>query len=292
MALDNTEDSHFEFDDSGKIDLNFIYNEPSPIAYYSTLSRLDYRIPAVAEPLFRTVITALRRSRGKRDVTLLDVGSSYGVNSALLRSRLDLSDLNDAYGRRRTAGLDRKGLIARDRRMLAEAREDKALSVVALDTADKAIAYAEAAGYAEAGITTDLESLDPEPTDARLLSEVDLVISTGAIGYVGEATFSRILNCCRQPPWFALFALRMFPFDEIAATLKAHGQQPYRLAGRTFQQRRFANEEEEEHVLDRLAALDIDPVGKEAEGWYHAQFFFSRPAEEDGPLPLPGLVAI
>ena len=109
------------------------------------------------------------------------------------------------------------------------------------------------------------------------------MISTGAIGYVGASTFDQHP---RQPrirdPWLALFALRMFPIDEIADSLKARGYSIFRLDGQTFRQRRFAGRDERTEVLTRLETLGIDPTGREAEGWYHAEFFIALPAGEIG----------
>ena len=94
-----TSTPRFDLDDTGKIDLNAIYDRPDPRTYYQTLVNLDYQIPAAAEPNFRTVIDARRRSRGKNRIALLDVGSSYGVNAALLKHSWCLSDLFRLYER-------------------------------------------------------------------------------------------------------------------------------------------------------------------------------------------------
>jgi len=118
---------------------------------------------------------------------------------------------------------------------------------------------------------------------------INVVVSTGAIGYVGVPTFSRILDSVQASPWFALFALRMFPRKDIAEMLRAYGYVVFRQRGRTYRQRRFASIEEKREVLARLAALHIDPTGLEAEGWYHAEFYFAWPEREVGAWPLQGL---
>ena len=48
----------------------------------------------------------------------------------------------------------------------------------------------------------------------------------------------------------------------------------------TFPQRRFENAGEREFVLRELAAAGVDPQGKEESGWYHADLYLSRPAED------------
>jgi hypothetical protein len=279
----------FDLDDTGKIDLHAIYDQPDPRDYFQTLDSLDYQIPAVAAPVFRKVIDARRRLRKRRQATLLDVGSSYGVNAAILRNGIDLTDLFRLYSRSATKGLSRSQLVARDRKLYCETCADKDLTAIGLDIAGEAVGYAEEVGIIDAGLAANLEQRPPTADEGKAIAPVDLVISTGAIGYVGAPTFARILDRAGKSPWFALFALRMFPLDDIAATLRKHGYSVYRLLGRTFRQRRFASREEARQVITRLEALGIDPAGHESDGWYHADFYFARREEEEGPPPLQGL---
>lgn len=279
----------FELDDTGKIDLNAIYDRPDPRAYYQTLVKLDYQIPAAAAPLFRSIIDARRKSRRQQKATILDVGSSYGVNSAILRHGIDLADLFRLYSSSVTGKLSRSGLIARDRKFFSENRADRDLSAIGLDVAGEALGYAEEVGVIDGGITANLEERPVSVEVRELLEPTDIVISTGAIGYVGVPTFSKILDCAGSAPWFALFALRMFSVDEIAAMFKQRGYSMYRLRGRTFPQRRFAGKDEAKEVLARLKSMRIDASGLEDDGWYHADFYFAWREDEAGPLPIAGL---
>lgn len=277
----------FDHDETGKIDLSAIYDRPDPRDYYQTLVNLDYRIPAAAEPIFRQVIEVERAVRRRRALKLLDVGCSYGVNAAILKHERALPALFRAYGAAATGALSRRELVARDR---ATCRQNAELTVIGLDPAARAVGYARDAGILDDYLTRDLETEAPSPEERALLADVDLVISTGAIGYVGAPTFNAILESAGNRPWLALFALRMFSFDAITAALKERGYAVFKLAGRTFHQRRFADSKERAEVLANLAALGIDPAGFESEGWYHAEFFFAHPADEDIPPPMPGLV--
>ncbi|KAB2868362.1 MAG: class I SAM-dependent methyltransferase [Bauldia sp.] len=278
----------FDLGDTGKIDLTQIYNQPDPRSYYQTLGQLDYRIPAEAAPVFRRVIRARRTLRQQRRMTVLDVGSSYGVNAAILKHGYGLGDLFRLYGRDETRNLSRHALIRRDQRLFHARVVDRNLVTIGLDSAARAVGYADQADILDAGLAANLEKRPPTLGEARRLAEVDLVISTGAIGYVGAPTFNRILERARRAPWFALFALRMFPVGRIAAALRKSGYSVYKLRSRTFRQRRFAGPDEAGEVLARLDGLGIDPTGREAAGWYHAEFYFAQPIREPAP-PIPGL---
>lgn len=74
----------------------------------------------------------------------------------------------------------------------------------------------------------------------------------------------------------AHFVLRMFPFEPIQQALSERGYVTARGHG-SYRQRRFASDDEREQVLDRLVDMGIDPSGYEADGWYYANFFLSRP---------------
>lgn len=279
----------FDLDQDGKIDLNAVYDRPDPRAYYQTLAAFDYRIPGAAEPLFRRTIRALRRARRRPSTTLLDVGSSYGVNAAILKHRYSLPALFDIYGREATESIATDRLVERDRMLFGNERSDDSLLTIGLDTSEEAIAYASDAGIIDKGIVANLEERGLTPAEAEALAPVDLVLSTGAIGYVGAATFNRILDASHSRPWLAVFALRMFPVARIVSALRERGYAVFRLDGETFRQRRFANREERDEVMTRLADMGVDPAGRESDGWLHAEFFLARPEGEPSGLSLPAL---
>ena len=94
-------------------------------------------------------------------------------------------------------------------------------------------------------------------------------------------------------PWVATMPLRMVDYAPIAEVLSGYRLATEKLTTRTFQQRRFLDGRERDHVLQKLAESDIDPDGKEASGWYHSELYLSRPAEEVEKVPLqdlPGIV--
>ncbi|PRD41763.1 methyltransferase type 12 [Phyllobacterium phragmitis] len=263
--------------------MNDIYNNPDPIAYFSTLSRLGYRIPQEAKPQFQRLIDARRSVTESESAKVIDLGCSYGVNGALLKHGLSMDELYRFYGAAETDDLD--ALLQRDRDFYAEPA-DTALEIVGVDPADRAISYAVDVGMLDAGVVTDLEKGDPTSQDTAALENADLIISTGCVGYVTETSLERLLETSLDSrPWMAHFVLRMFDFGGPEEMLGRHGYVTEKLEG-LFRQRRFASAEERQHVLDNLHRLGIDATGAEETGWYLAELHVARPEEVAKSMPL------
>ncbi|MGH3423403.1 MAG: hypothetical protein ACRDO8_01665, partial [Nocardioidaceae bacterium] len=180
-------------------------------------------------------------------------------------------------------------LVAVDERLLSEHRRQGAPRVLGLDVAEHAVEYAVATGALDAGSAENLEDADPSPRLSALLSDVDLITTTGGVGYVTDRTFRRLLAATPKAPWVAAFCLRTYDYGPIAETLGEHGLRTERTA-RTFPQRRFADAAEKRWAVAEVTARGLDPAGKEAEDYYHAEFYLSRPAEEVAERPLDVLL--
>jgi carnitine O-acetyltransferase len=196
----------------------------------------------------------------------------------MLKGDLDMEQLYALYAPEVTADARRHQLLVRDQAVVEDMIKDPELEVVGLDASVNAIKYAVEANLLDEGVAADLESGRTSPEVAAVLDDADMVISTGCVGYVGESTFKSILDVnAPRKPWMVHFVLRMFPFAGIEQTLEAYGYATEKLEDQTFLQRRFASEEEQRHVLERLSDLGVDAQGFESEGWYHAEAFISRP---------------
>lgn len=266
-----------------KANMDAIYGEADPRAYFRELGKLDYRIPELAKPIFERIVGLLRRER-PAPIHALDLGCSYGINGALLKHGRSIEELGNHWSRPEIAAADSAEVIAADRDYFDPARADDDLVLLGLDVSRPAIDYAEQAGLIDKGLAINLET-QALPGDARsLLEPVDLVMSTGAVGYVTEATFERLLPAVTtsNPPWISNFVLRMFPFDAIDETLSRWGYVTEKLEGHSFIQRSFASGEEEQRILAELESMGLDPTGLEAEGNLHAEFFLSRPRAQAG----------
>lgn len=278
-------DLTFEKINEAKKSLDHVYNRTDPRAYFRELHSLGYDIPGAAKPIFQKVISQLVRQ--KRDtVQILDIGCSYGVNAALLKHDLTMSDLYEHW--EQAPGGAPTDLVAYDREFLGSLEKAANIQVIGLDPAENAILFAEQTGVLDKGVVADLETQPLPPESVPELAPVDLVMSTGAIGYVTERSFDKLLPVVSNEPqpWFANFVLRMFPFDPIEQKLSEWGFVTEKLEGQTFIQRYFANDAEQEQVVRQLEQRGIDAGGKEADGHLHAEFFLSRRADDAASLPL------
>ena len=269
------------YDRTGKMNMNYIYNRPDPLTYFSTLSELDYRIPQEAKPHFQQLIKARRSVTKSETAKVVDLGCSYGVNSALLKHGFSMDELYRLYA----SVSDPEVLLARDRELYAEPADPR-LEMVGVDLADRAVSYAVEAGTLDAGVVTDLEMVDPTPEDAATLENADLVISTGCVGYVSEVSLERLLlPSLESRPWMAHFVLRMFDFGASEEMLARHGYVTEKIAD-FFPQRRFVSAEEQQQVLDNLERMGIDATGIETTGWYFAELHVARPQEVVKAIPI------
>ncbi len=287
-------DDDFSGINEAKIDLGSIYDRPDPRAYFSTLQKLDYTIPTNAKPLFQKLISQLRRQRGQQEVCVLDLGCSYGVNAALLKHDLSMEELYDHWTQDELTQASPEEVIEVDQQFFADLHDHENLKVIGIDQAENAIAFAEETGLVDEGLPINLEQEALPVSVRRDIVPVDLMISTGCVGYVTEKSFEQLMEPLteRRSAWIANFVLRMFPFDRIERVLGDWGYRTEKLVDQYFKQRNFASAEEQEQVVEQLKSRDVDPTGMEAEGQAVAEFYLSRPEAEARELPLGQLLEV
>jgi SAM-dependent methyltransferase len=271
----------FKAINEAKANLDDIYDQPDPRAYFSQLKEFNYAIPGAAKPIFQKLIDHLQH-RSDDNIHILDLGCSYGVNAALLKHDLSMTDLYQHWEEEILTGNPLEDIVERDLHYFTNLEEVNNIDLTGLDQSVNAIKFAERVGLLDEGLAINLET-ELLPGSAKDdLATVDLVVSTGCVGYVTEKTFERLLPAISvgHSPWMANFVLRMFPFERIEETLDTQGYVTEKLDDHTFIQRQFASAEEQEQVLERLHEQGIDPTGKEAEGHLLAEFYLSRPRNE------------
>jgi SAM-dependent methyltransferase len=276
---------------STKANFDDIYVKADPRAYFSVLGALDYMIPDVAAPIVRQIISAYARRYGRKP-RVLDVGSSYGINAAVHRFPMTFATLRRRYARHEMAALEPEEVARLDRNYYASWPDRGLATFIGLDASPQAIRYAMDVGLIEDGIVGDLER-EPLTADAiELLREVDIVLSTGAVGYVSDKTFRSILEVASRPLWIVSFVLRMFPYDDFQALFEENALVTEHLESALFAQRRFIDLAEFESCLGRLAGRGLDSRGLEARGLLQAGLFVSRPAVDVRHARLEDVVTI
>lgn len=277
---------------SGKASFGHIYDRQDPREYFKTLGSMDYRLPDHGQRLFGALVER-RREANEDPVNVVDVCCSYGINAALLKHDVTLDDLYERYCSEEIGALSGDELAEGDAEYYAGRVRESALRVTGLDVAENAVSYALKAGLLDAGAAEDLENGQPSEALRRAVSDADLFTVSGGIGYISERTFGALLDCVDRgsSPWVAALALRWVSYGDISGVLGGYGLVTEKLAGHTFEQRRFADEAEQEYVCRELRNMGVDTEGKEDDGSYHAEFYLSRPAEQVSESSLGELLA-
>ena len=162
------------------------------------------------------------------------------------------------------------------------------LRAVGLDRSEPAIRFATDAGLLDGGIARDFEQPDASPTDDECawFRSCNLMISTGAIGYVTARTLDVVLRQLGRnyPGHFGPLAvvtiLRMFDSSPIRAAFERHGLTLGRVQGVRLPQRRFADEEEQRCVLSLLHDRGIDTREWEDRGKHYADLYVAAPPRQ------------
>ncbi|MDQ8727227.1 class I SAM-dependent methyltransferase [Bradyrhizobium sp. LHD-71] len=267
-----------------------IYNDADPRGYFSVLGSLDYMIPDVAEPIIRQVLATRAALRGTN--TVLDVGCSYGINAATHRFPVNFASLRQRYARREMLSIAAEKLIELDRNFYRSWPDIGVAEFIGLDISEPAIRYANQAGLHVNGVAADLETRELSAKEAAILSSANVVLSTGAIGYVTDRTYRKLLNVVTEGAWIVSFVLRMFPYDGFIEAFAERGLVTEKLTSTTFVQRRFRDSEEFERSLAVLSARGIDTEGFEADGLFQAELFLSRPEKDVRAAPLDKMITI
>ena len=248
-------------------------------------------IPDVAEPIIRQLIEARARLHGDAS-TVLDIGCSYGINAAIHRFPVNCASLRQRYARREMMELDTQEIVGLDRHFYASWPDIGMSRFIGIDSSAPAIRYANAVGLHDAGIAADLEAGPLSAADAEVIAPANILLSTGAVGYVTDRTYRRLLDAVTAQPWVISFVLRMFPYDNFAALLAERGMVTEKLSGSAFVQRRFQDEAEFAQTLAVLEGRGIDTAGFEADGLFVAELYVSRPEADARAMPLDDIVTV
>jgi len=265
---------------SAKINFDNVYHSDDASPYYAEMRRLDYQIPQNSLPWFLRIIDEIRAIRGSDQVKIVDVGCSYGVNAALLKYDISLELIYHHYATR-PEGQFRAAEIGHDHAFFSRFAARTGLSIHGIDISPSAVSYATATRLLDSGHVVNLEHGDVPVELRQTLHGLDLIVSTGCIGYVTEKTFARILNNIPPDrlPWIAVTVLRTLDFTDFLHRFEQYGLQTGRIAG-PMKQRTIADDQERASAISAARALGKPTSMLEECGSLYADLYLSVPDNE------------
>jgi len=216
-----------------------------------------------------------------KKLKILDVGSSYGINSALMQYDLTMSDLDNFF-------LKEDPSLERSKQFFDNLPSDDSLDFYQIDISDPALKFSENVQLCKKGICVNLESAN---LPIKELPQFDMVIATGCIGYIGHKAFSNLFELIKKQqsdtnsenlkkgPVFAFSVLRIFDIDQIEKTFDYYGYSLIKTDLLSIRQRKFSDLEEKNKTLSLLHYKGIDTKWLEDDGYFYADFYIASPKE-------------
>ena len=238
-----------------KASFDAAYSAQTPHRYLQNMTTVDYRMADSMNPYLSAIVDASMPPQ--EPVKVLDIGCSYGMSGALLKTDCTYRDLAEFY--RQEASSEYAACVVESQRWLASHGMRGDVEVVGFDSSQEAVKFAAAAHMIDDGIALNLEDEKSELThdEAHLIQECDVLLSTGAIGYVTDKTVNPILDefgtnaSGSLGPVAVMSVLELFDPAPIAEAFTGHGYRFGHLPVR-MPQRRFVDEEEREGVIEAL----------------------------------------
>ena len=261
-----------------KKDFTDIYTQKYPTPYLEEMGNLGYRIPDQTKPLYKHLAERILNYK-KRPVKILDLGSSYGINSALLNYELIMSELDGFFVENK-----HEPSITATQNFFDELpnNNDPNLKFYLVDTSLPALDFAEKTGLCEDSFCVNLEKENIPVKLQQTMHNIDLIISTGCVGYIGWKSFSKILENIESDrdslPIFAFTVLRIFQMADINRVFEENNFELIKTKIGPLKQRRFYNETEMRDTLNLLKRRNINTENLEGAGYYFADFFVGGPA--------------
>jgi hypothetical protein len=277
MSYDAANQTKANFDD--------VYTAPTPHAYIASMAKNGYEIGEQARPYCTAAAELLRQRNGEAwPVQMLDVGCSYGMGSAFVKYGCSFDEMVAFFASR--APKEYHAACEAMRLWLNIAPPACNVRAVGLDSSRPAIRFAVDAGLLDGGISRDYERIAPTEDERAWIRTCNLLISTGAIGYVTERTLDVVLRELGKDhpgdfgPLAILTILRMFETSPVEEVFEAHGFKFGAVPGARLPQRRFTDLDECRKVLSLLHDRGIDTEGWEDRGKQYADLFIAAPPQQ------------
>lgn len=261
-----------------KKDFTNIYTQKFPNSYLKEMKRLDYRIPDETKPLYLSIAKQLCKKLSKK-INIIDIGSSYGINSALMKYNLTMSDLDDFF-------LNEEPSIEESKQFFEKLPSDDSFDFYQIDISEPALRFSENVNLCKKGICVNLETGN---LPIKELPPSDMIIATGCIGYIGYKAFSNIFELIKKQnsaknletsdkgPVFAFSVLRIFDMKDIEKTFEHYGYSLAKTDVPPIRQRKFSDSDEKQRTLSLLHDRGIDTKWLEDDGHFYADFYIACP---------------
>jgi hypothetical protein len=263
-----------------KKDFTDIYTQNSPYEYLKEMDRLEYDISDSTKPLYNSIIEQLKET-SSRPINVLDLGSSYGINSSLMKYNLTMSELNNFYlnGTEPT----RK----ETKQFYKECTSNDNMNFYQIDISEEALNFSEDMDLCERGMNVDLEA---EKLDLLgSFPKIDVVIATGCIGYIGYKAFVNLLKVIKNrqsnyielgkkyvAPIFAFSVLRMFDMNDIEEVFEMYDYSIVKSDIKPIHQRSFSDSKEKDQTISILHDMKINTEKYEDDGNFYADFYIAK----------------
>lgn len=264
------------------------YDQSDCRAYYRMLRAHRYSNHAHAVPVFRAVLDALQRLHGLDAPRILDFASSFGIVTALIKHDVSATAFLDRYAGSTLDSLTAPEMIAQDRAWLAglPVRYPGA-AFCGLDVAGNAVSYGQAVGLFDAAFDDDLQENEPSAELAGCLAGADLIMECGSVAHLMPKALDRLLGqSTGRKPWVVTSPVRGNERQAAFDVLRDHGLIVETLGLPPFRHRRFDSATEQARAIEIARAAGHDPTGHETTGYFHAQIYLARPADEVTDIPL------
>ena len=270
----------YEEENEAKATFDDVYRQPTPHAYVQKMASHGYQIGEQARPYCFEATQLLNELNSDAwPVQMLDLGCSYGMASAFLKYGCSFEEIVAFFASRAPEELAACAEVTRMWLNVAPPACD--VRCVGLDSSEPAVSFALKAGLLDGGIAKNYEdpAVQPSKADIEWFRSCNLLVSTGAIGYVTEESLRKVLphlgkdHPTKYGPFAVVTILRMFDTQPIIACFEEAGMTMVRVPEIRLPQRNFADEKEREGVISVLHKQGIETAGLEDEGKLYADLY-------------------
>jgi carnitine O-acetyltransferase len=282
-------------ENDAKADFDDVYTASTPHRYIEAMANTGYEIGEQARPYCVATAEHLRDSNGHAfPVQMLDLGCSYGMGSAFVKFGCSFDEMVAFFSTR--VPQEYKAASEAVRMWLNVTPPACDIRCVGLDSSEPAIRFGLDAGLLDGGIARnyELDGVLPTAADRAWFRSCNLLISTGAIGYVTERTLNAVLQDFGKDhpgefgPCAVFTVLRMFDAEPVKEVFERHGFAMQAVRDARLPQRKFADSGERKEVLSLLLDRGFDTGRWEEQGKLFADLYVA--ARPDRVSKLAGLL--